>query len=59
MKGTVSSIESHGSIIAVWLDLDNGISEPVYMEHQAFGWLLEGEGCEPGDFIGRTLCFNG
>jgi hypothetical protein len=61
MNGTIGSVESHGSIIIiVWLDLEDGRSEPVYMDHRAFSWLLEGEGIDsPDDFIGRPAHFNG
>ncbi len=59
MHGTISSIENHGSIIVVWLELEDGQTEPVYMDHRPFSWLLEGEGCEPDDLIGRTVYFDG
>ena len=60
MEGTISSVEDHGSIVIVWLDLEDGGSEPVYMDHRAFGWLVEGEGIEsPDDLIGRPVFYNG
>ena len=59
MSGTISSVENHGSIVVVWLDLGDGTSEPVYMDHRAFGWLVEGEDCEPDDLIGRPVCYDG
>lgn len=44
----------------VWLDLGDGRSQPVYMDHRAFGWLVEGEGIEsPDDLIGRLVSFDG
>ena len=60
MNGTISSVENHGSIVILWLDLEDGGSEPVYLDHRAFGWLVEGEGIEsPDDLIGRPVFFNG
>jgi hypothetical protein len=60
MIGTLSSIENHGSIVIVWLDLDDGRSEPIYMDHRAFGWLVDGESIETvDDLIGRMVEFDG
>ncbi len=60
MHGTISSVEGHGTIIIVWLDLGDGRSEPVYMDRRAFGWLVEGEGIEsPDDLISRPVYYNG
>ena len=60
MTGTISSVENHGSIVIVWLDLDGGTSEPVYMDPRAFGWMVEGEGIETiDDLIGRAVEFDG
>jgi hypothetical protein len=60
MEGTISGVENHGSIIVVWLDLEDGGSEPVYMDHRAFGWLVKGEGIKSvGDLIGRLVSYNG
>lgn len=59
MNGVISSVENHGSIIIVWLDLEDGGSQSVYMDHRPFSWLLEGEGAEAvGDLIGRPVYFN-
>jgi len=59
MSGTISSVENHGSIVIVWLDVE-GADHPVYMDPRAFGWLVEGEGIETvGDLIGRPVYFNG
>lgn len=60
MSGTIGSVEDHGSIVIVWLDLDDGTSEPVYMDHRAFGWMVEGEGIETiGELEGRSVLFDG
>ena len=59
MNGTISSVENHGSIVIVWLDVD-GASQPVYMDHRAFGWLAEGEGIKHvSELEGRPVCFDG
>jgi hypothetical protein len=60
MTGTISSVENHGSIVIIWLGLDDDTSEAVYMDHRAFRWLAEGEGIEPaGDLVGRPACYDG
>jgi hypothetical protein len=60
MEGTISSVENHGSIVIVWLDLENSRSEPVHMDHRAFGWMVEGEGIESvSELEGRSVVFNG
>ena len=60
MNGTISSVEGHGSIVIVWLDLEDGGSEPVYMDHRPFGWMVEGEGVEClEDLIDRPVSYNG
>ena len=60
MNGTISSVEDHGSIVIVWLDLDDGTSDPLYMERRAFGWMVEGEGIERTDELeGRVVSFDG
>jgi hypothetical protein len=60
MNGTISGIEDHGSIVILWLDLDDGRTRPVYFDRRPFAWMLEGEAAEsPDDLIGREVCFNG
>lgn len=60
MHGTISSVESHGSIVIIWIGPEDGGSEPIYLDHRAFGWLVEGEGVEcPDDLIGRPVLYNG
>jgi len=60
MHGTISGVENYGSIVIVWLALENGGSEPIYLDHRAFGWIVEGEGVEtPDDLIGRPIVYNG
>lgn len=59
MEGTISSVENHGSIVVVWIDLEDGTTEPVYFEARPFGWLLDGEGCGPDDLISRPVCCDG
>ena len=59
MIGTISGVEDHGSMVIVWLDQQDDRSEPVYMDHRAFGWLAEGEGIERADELeGRVVSFD-
>jgi hypothetical protein len=60
MQGTISSVENHGTIVIVWIDVQNGGSHPVYMDRRAFGWLIDGEGVEHvSELVDRPVCFNG
>jgi len=60
MEGTISGVENHGSIVIVWIDLEDSGNEPVYMDRRAFGWMVEGEDIRTvGDLIGRPVCFDG
>lgn len=60
MHGTISSVESHGRIVIIWIGPEDGGSEPIYLDHRAFGWLVEGEGVESSDdLIGRPVHFDG
>lgn len=59
MEGTINSVENHGSIVVIWLDVE-GSKHPIYMDHRAFGWLAEGEGIESvTELEGRSVYFNG
>ena len=53
MRGTISNIQNCGTIVVVILDTDDG-SHPIYFDHRPFSHLLEAEGCNPNDLIGRN-----
>ncbi len=60
MIGIIGGVEDHGSIVVVWLNLDDATRKPVYMDHRAFGWMVEGEGIETiGELEGRSVRFDG
>jgi hypothetical protein len=60
MTGKISSVENHGSIVIIWLGLDDDTREPIYMEHRAFAWMAEAEVIETaGDLVGRPVCYDG
>jgi hypothetical protein len=52
-------VRDYGSIVVLFLDAEEWRVIPVVMEHRAFRHLLEGESCEPGDLIGRSVSFDG
>ena len=59
VEGTISSVENHGSIIVVWLDV-GGTRQPIYLDHRSFGWMAEGEGIKTvSDLEGRPVFYNG
>lgn len=59
ITGTIADLRDYGSIVLLFLDADDGRVVPVAMEQRAFRHLLEGEACEPGDLIGRSVSFDG
>jgi hypothetical protein len=52
-------VRDYGTIVVLYLDTEEGRVIPVVMGHRAFRHLLEGEGCEPDDLIGRSVSFEG
>jgi len=54
MVGTVSRIENHGSIVIVWIELDERVL-PVYFDHRPFLNMWEGQN---GDVVGREVEYN-
>jgi hypothetical protein len=54
ITGTIAAVRDCGSLVLVFLDADNGRIIPVPIERRAFGRLLEGKGCGPGEIIGRS-----
>lgn len=60
MKGTISIVDNHDSIFILWIELEDGCIEPVYLDHRAFGRLAVGEGIERADdLIGLAVYYNG
>jgi hypothetical protein len=57
--GTIAGLRDCGTLVLVFLDAEDGRVMPVPMERRAFRHLLEGEACEPGELIGRTVSFDG
>jgi hypothetical protein len=57
--GTIAGLRDCGTLVLVFLDADDGRVIPVPMESRVFRHLLEGEACEPGELIGRTVSFDG
>ncbi|OJW13152.1 MAG: hypothetical protein BGO49_20355 [Planctomycetales bacterium 71-10] len=60
MNGVISSVEGHGSIVILWLALEDGRTEPVYFDARPFSVMAETEGAEStDDLIGRPVFYNG
>jgi hypothetical protein len=58
-SGTIAGLRDYGNIVLVFLDAEDGRVIPVPMDRRAFRDLLQGEACEPGELIGRTVSFDG
>jgi hypothetical protein len=58
--GEIFNVEDHGSIVLVFLlaDEDQRVIL-IPFDHRPFRWLVEGEGCEASDLIGRRAIYNG
>jgi hypothetical protein len=59
ITGTVSAVRSYGTVVLVFLDGEDGRILPIPFERRPFERLLEGEGCGPGDLVGRRVRYDG
>jgi hypothetical protein len=57
--GTITDLQDYGSVVLLFLDGEEGQVISVPMDHRAFQHLLEGEGCGPGELIGRSVSYDG
>ncbi len=55
--GKIAGVRDYGTVVLLFLDTEEGRVIPVVLEQRAFRHLLEGEACEPGDLIGRSVSF--
>ena len=58
ITGTIVDVQDHGTVVIVYLDAERRVV-PVYFDHRAFGWLLDGEGCSAEEIVGRTANYDG
>jgi len=59
MTGTITHIRNHGTIVSICIESDEGGTSPIFFDHSAFRWLLEGEQCTPADLIGKHVRYDG
>ena len=60
ITGTIIGVrDCGGSIVIVFLDGQDGQVLPVVYDHRMFRHLLEGEGCEPDEVMGRQVSYDG
>lgn len=57
--GTITSIENHGIIVLVAVNIEAGENLIIPFDHTPFRWLLEGEACSPTGLLGRSVEFDG
>jgi hypothetical protein len=55
VTGSILAMRECVSLILVYLSTDDGRTVPIPMDHRAFGWLLESEGCKPDKLVGRRV----
>jgi hypothetical protein len=59
ITGTIAGLRDYGSLVLVVLDAEDGRVIPLPLDRRALGHLLEGEGCCPGQLIGRSVSYDG
>jgi hypothetical protein len=57
--GTISGVEDCGTIVIVRLRTPQGWNTPVFFDHRQFRGMLEAEGGELEDLIGRIAKYDG
>lgn len=58
--GGIFNVEDHGSIVLVFLLADDDKRVILIpFDHRPFGWLLDSEGCEASDLVGRRASYDG
>jgi hypothetical protein len=58
--GEIFDVQDHGSIVLVFLLADDDQRVVLIpFDHRPFGWLLQSEGCEASDLIGRRASYDG
>ncbi len=59
-SGEIFDVQDHGTIVLVFFLADDDKRVIlVPFDHRPFCWLLEGEGCEANDLIGRQATYDG
>jgi hypothetical protein len=59
VTGAIIGVRDCGTLVLVFLTTDDERTVPVVLERRAFGWLLEGEVCSPGELVGRRISYDG
>jgi hypothetical protein len=57
--GTVIGLRNCGTLFILFLDAGDGRIVPIPMDHRAFQHLLEGEGCNSAELVGRNVSYDG
>jgi hypothetical protein len=59
ITGKVIGIQDCGTLAILFLDAEKGRTVPIPMDHRAFQHLLEGEGCNSEELVGRRVSYDG
>jgi hypothetical protein len=57
--GTVLAVRDCGALVMLFMVTDQGQVVPIHLERCSLGWMLEGEGCGPGELVGRRVGYDG
>ena len=57
ITGTITSIDNHGTIVLVVVEREEGREATISFDHSPFRSMLEGEGVEPDELIGREVAY--
>jgi hypothetical protein len=48
-----------GTLVLLFLATNEGQTVPIHLDRCPFRWLLEGEGCGPGELVGSHIRYAG
>ncbi len=57
--GSILAVRDYGTLVVIFLNMEDGRTAPIPLDKRAFGSLLEGEGSQPDELVGRRISYDG
>jgi hypothetical protein len=57
--GSILAVRDYGTLVLVFLNMEDGRTAPIPLDKRAFEWLLESEGSQPDELVGRRISYDG